>query len=190
LLNDVAELLGVQERLEPNLHPAELVERLDIILSGAQRFIVQFDPAVLALNVRDRKRTLRTLGYHIFRIAQCFVAVAAKDVSGLRYEALTAEPPADVVTTADIARFGEDVRTMVRQWWAAQGDGSEGEVLTTYYGPQTVHELLERTTWHCGQHVRQLMALLEQDYGKALDGGAVPASVFEGLPMPREAWDG
>ena len=40
--------------------------------------------------------------------------------------------------------------------------------LPTYYGPQTLHELMERTTWHCGQNVRQYMMLLEKE-GVALD---------------------
>ena len=30
----------------------------------------------------------------------------------------------------------------------------------TYYGEQTLHEYLERSTWHVGQHVRQWIMLL------------------------------
>jgi hypothetical protein len=58
----------------------------------------------------------------------------------------------------------------------------------TYYGPQLLHELMERTTWHCGQHVRQWFMLL----GMA---GITPAvtlddTAFGGLPMPSSVWDG
>jgi hypothetical protein len=31
-----------------------------------------------------------------------------------------------------------------------------------YYGDVTLHEFLERTTWHSGQHVRQLMMVLDK----------------------------
>jgi hypothetical protein len=47
---------------------------------------------------------------------------------------------------------------------------------------------MERTTWHCGQHVRQWFMLL----GMA---GVVPVvtlddTAFACLPMPSSVWDG
>ena len=60
--------------------------------------------------------------------------------------------------------------------------------LATYYGPQTLHELFERTTWHSGQHARQWMMLLDKE------GVAHPKPLndadFARLPMPQNVWDG
>lgn len=59
-------------------------------------------------------------------------------------------------------------------------------VVETYYGPKTAHELLERTTWHAAQHLRQLYAFLER-MGVSVDNPLGEAD-FEGLPMPKEVW--
>ena len=58
-----------------------------------------------------------------------------------------------------------------------------------YYGEQTLHQFLERTTWHSGQHTRQLMWLLRTQFGVEPDD-PVPAAIFAGLPMPEAVWDG
>ena len=51
-----------------------------------------------------------------------------------------------------------------------------------------LHEYLERTTWHIGQHVRQWMMLLGVN-------GVTPDhplgdEAFAKLPMPSSVWDG
>ena len=60
--------------------------------------------------------------------------------------------------------------------------------IQTYYGPQILHETLERATWHSGQHVRQWIMLLGMQ-GITPDRPLTPAD-FAGLPMPINAWDG
>ena len=50
-----------------------------------------------------------------------------------------------------------------------------------------LHEVLERTCWHSGQHARQLMLVLESR-GIEPDGRLTDAD-FAGLPMPAEVWD-
>ncbi|RMF04668.1 MAG: hypothetical protein D6773_06145, partial [Alphaproteobacteria bacterium] len=56
-----------------------------------------------------------------------------------------------------------------------------------YYGDVTLHEVLERTGWHSGQHTRQLMLVLET-LGIVPDRPLTDAD-FAGLPMPKEVWD-
>lgn len=56
-------------------------------------------------------------------------------------------------------------------------------MVRTYYGPQSLHQLLERSTWHCTQHVRQLADVLTR-FGIAPDG-ALTADDLAGLPMPE-----
>jgi len=65
---------------------------------------------------------------------------------------------------------------------------SGARALETYYGPQSLHELLERTTWHSGQHVRQYMMLLEKE--GVTHHRPLVASDFAKLPMPQNVWDG
>ena len=79
------------------------------------------------------------------------------------------------------------MRQRFRDWWA-KGDTSPTKTLQTYYGPQSLHELMERTTWHAGQHVRQYMMLLEKE-GVGHHRPLV-ASDFAKLPMPQNVWDG
>jgi len=46
---------------------------------------------------------------------------------------------------------------------------------------------LERTTWHSGQHVRQLVMVLEM---LAIEPDRPPTKeTFAGLPMPDKVWD-
>jgi hypothetical protein len=47
---------------------------------------------------------------------------------------------------------------------------------------------MERTTWHCGQHVRQYMMLLEKE-GVSHHQPLKPPD-FTKLPFPQNVWDG
>ncbi len=68
-------------------------------------------------------------------------------------------PPPDTVRTgAAIAEYGDGVRRRLREWWAREQGRSPKDLLETYYGPQTLHELLERSAWHSAQHVRHWSA--------------------------------
>jgi hypothetical protein len=51
-----------------------------------------------------------------------------------------------------------------------------------------LHEYLERTTWHVGQHVRQWVMLLDM---AGISADRPPgAADFADLPMPSQVWDG
>ena len=63
-------------------------------------------------------------------------------------------------TFADIAAFGEQVRSNLVSWWARETRQVGQDPVQTYYGPQILHETMERATWHSGQHVRQWIMLL------------------------------
>jgi len=53
----------------------------------------------------------------------------------------------------------------------------------TYYGPQKLHEVLERSTWHIGQHTRQWVMLLGMQESPR---SALGESDFADLPMPKQ----
>ena len=184
-IRDVVAFLGLDAAPGPELSPRELVERLDLILSAARRYTLQMPAAELATAQPNRPRTYRALLYHIFRIPDAFLEMTRGGT--LEYEMLVAPPPEEMRTTGDIAAYGEAVRQGVLAWWRARDDETCGESVPTYYGAQPLHDVLERTTWHPCQHVRQVMALLER-----LDiqpDRPLTAADLSGLPLPAGVWD-
>ncbi len=185
-IGHVVRFLGLNEATGPVLSPDQLIQRLDRFLTTAARIIPQMPDDRLETEVPNRPRTYRVLGHHIFRIPEVFLEVAAG--GRLTYEALAVAPPDDMRTSAAIAAYGGAVRQALIAWWQAKADKSGRDLLDTYYGPQSLHEVLERTTWHAGQHVRQWHMLLGMA-GIAPDGPLVDAD-FDKLPMPSSVWDG
>ncbi len=182
----VVKFLGLNEATGPVLSPAPLVARLEMFLAAAERFIPQMPDALLTVEVPNRPRTYRVLGHHMFRVAETFLEVAAG--AALTHESLTIPPPEAMQHAADIVAYGSAVHHRLAAWWDAKQDKSGRETVQTYYGPQLLHEYLERTTWHVGQHVRQWMMLLrmadiEPDH-------PLGDETFTSLPMPSSVWDG
>jgi hypothetical protein len=185
-IGHVVKFLGLNEATGPVLSPGQLIARLEVFLDAAERLIPQMPDARLTVEVPNRPRTYRVLGHHIFRIAETFLEVA--DGAALAYDSLIAAPPDAMRHTADIVAYGSDVHRRLVVWWDAKADKSGRETVQTYYGPQLLHEYLERTTWHVGQHVRQWMMLLRM-------AGIEPErplgdEAFTSLPMPSSVWDG
>ncbi|MBI3455456.1 MAG: DinB family protein [Candidatus Rokubacteria bacterium] len=177
-----AELVGVAYREPPRLPPTELARRLDRILAAAERAIRQVPDEHLDMTHPGRNRSVRQLGYHIFRLSLAFRDAMAE--RRLPEAWLKDEAPADLADGAAIARYGGTVRARLTEWLAQPGawDG----VVATYYGPQTGHELLERTAWHAAQHLRQLYAFLAR-MGVTPEAPLTDADL-EGLPLPAEVW--
>jgi hypothetical protein len=183
----VVKFLGLNEKTGPELTPPQLVARLETFLDAALRFIPQMPDDKLDTEVPNRPRSYRVLGHHMFRVAEMFLEVA-QNGEPLTYEKLTVRPPDDVRTTADIVAYGAGVRARLAAWWAATADKSGRETVQTYYGPQMLHEYLERTTWHVGQHTRQWMMLLGM--AGITPDRALGDADFARLPMPTSVWDG
>ncbi len=185
-IGHVVKFLGLNEATGPVLSPDQLIARLDGFLDAAIRMIPQMPDAKLATEVPNRPRSYRVLGHHIFRIAETFLEVG--NGAALVYERLTVRPPEAMQSTADMVAYGADVRRRLTAWWAAKPDKSGRDPVQTYYGPQILHEYLERSTWHVGQHVRQWVMLLGMA-GIAPDRPPGDAD-FANLPMPSQVWDG
>jgi uncharacterized damage-inducible protein DinB len=184
-IGDVAEFLGLDVDTSPQLAPSELVDKLDTILSAAQRYIDQFPAERLHENVLDRRRSYRELSYHVFRIAEAFLDAA--EGGELTYDYYADKPPDDMRTAENITAYGETVRRRLLAWWSSAEDRSCRSTARTYFGEKPLHEVLERTTWHTGQHVRQIMMLLER---MGIDPERpLTADDFAGLPMPQKVWD-
>jgi len=185
-LGHVVKFLNLNEATGPVLSPDALIERLDVFLGAAIRMIPQMPDDKLSTEVPNRPRSYRVLGHHMFRIAETFIEVA--NGATLEYGQLTSPPQDAMRTTADIVTYGADVRRRLASWWAANPDKSARQTVQTYYGPQMLHEYLERSTWHVGQHVRQWVMLLGM---AGIEADRPPGEAdFAGLPMPSQVWDG
>ena len=185
-LGHVVKFIGLNEATGPVLSPAQLMERLDLFVATAIRIVPQMPDGLLMQEVPGRPRSYLALGHHLFRIPEGLIQVAGG--ATLTNGMLTDGPPPEINSSAALGAYGQRVLDALRGWWDAKSDRAGGETVQTYYGPQLLHELQERTTWHCGQHVRQWYMLL----GMA---GIEPATklndtAFTGLPMPSSVWDG
>ena len=180
----IVEFLGLNERTGPELSTDELAARVDKYMGAALELIPLMPSDRLGIHVPGRPRSYRTLAFHLFRVVAAFLD--ANQGTTLEQAAFREEPAADADTAALVA-YGESVRKRFKDWWA-QGDTAPTKALPTYYGAQSLHELMERTTWHCGQHVRQYMMLLEKE-GVTHPPPLTPPD-FTRLPFPQNVWDG
>ena len=183
-LPQIVAFLGLQEKSGPELSPAELYTRLDRFMTAAIGLLPLMPADRLDVHVPGRPRSYRALAFHLFRVVAAFLDAERGAI--LMQAAFREEPAADA-DMASVAAYGASVQERFRTWWA-HGDTGAARMLSTYYGAQSLHELLERTTWHSGQHVRQWMMLLEREgvmHDRPLD-----ETDFARLPMPRNVWDG
>ena len=182
-LGDLARFIGVEfDRAQ--LPPAELVQRIDLILAATQRYLHQFPTADLEEGLPGRERTILDLGYHIFVIPAAFLDAAQG--ARLTFDYFERTPGPEMRSAVQVAAYGESVRDALASWWRAAAAGRLG-TLDTYYGIHPTESVLERTAWHAAQHAHQLMALLEQR-GIAPDG-PIGEAELGGLPLPEGVYD-
>jgi hypothetical protein len=182
-LKQIVEFLGLNEKSGPELSVAELYARLDKFLGSAIALLPLMPHDRLDIHVPGRPRSYRDLAFHMFRVVDAFIDTYE---GATLVQAMFAEKPAPDADTASLVAFGAKVRARLNRWWAEHGDTPK--TLATYYGPQSLHELFERTTWHSGQHARQWMMLLDKEgvpHQKPLNDAD-----FARLPMPQNVWDG
>ncbi len=178
----LAELVGARYQERKALSPAELAERLDAVLAATERAIRQVPREHLGMKKPGRDRTVRQLGFHVFRVAASFVDT--RDQGHLIADWFEENAPPEMADGEAVARYGETVRKRLRAYYARPG-WCDGEV-STYYGPQSAPDFMERTTWHAAQHLRQIYWFLDQ---MGVEGDApLTDADLEGLPFPQEVW--
>jgi hypothetical protein len=180
----IVDFLGLNEKSGPELSADELAARIDKYVGAALELIPMMPYDRLDTFVPGRPRSYRTLAFHLFRVVAAFLD--ANEGTTLAQAAFREEPAPDA-DTATLVAYGQSVRERFKVWWG-NGDTSPAKELPTYYGPQSLHELMERTTWHCGQHVRQFMMLLEKE--GVSHHTPLKAPDFTKLPFPQNVWDG
>jgi hypothetical protein len=187
-LEDVAEFVGLEGTGHTPLPPDQLVNKWIIALRAAQRFANQLPDEVLLQDViPNRPRTIRIMTHHIFRICEAFLD---STINGTEYAVGHANlPPADgtCMKGAEIAAYGEGAIKRLEQWWAGVQDKSLSAEIPTYYGPQPLHVVFERSTWHSAQHARQLAHVLERNNIKP--DQPLTADDLAGLPLPERLFE-
>ena len=178
-----AALLGVAAPAAERLPAAVLAARLDRILAATQALLAPLSAEQLDWRPPERDRTVRDLGHHVFRLSLAFVD--GVDLGRFPESWLQEPAPGDLRDGADLARYGVLVRARLTGWFEGAGGDEFERVIDVYYGPQSGHAMLERTTWHAAQHLRQLHDLAGR-LGTA--AAALPQDAFEGLPLPRAVW--
>lgn len=181
-LEDVARIVGVEYDAAP-LPVADLYRRLDLVLDATRRYVQSLSGADLDRELPNRPRTVGELVYHTISVAESFL----EHEDGSPLERYKPEPEWANRSTDSLATYGRNVHVRLRDWY--EGPGSErdwSETANVYYGEPTVHEFLERTTWHAGQHTRQLEWVLVETFDESVD--SLEADVWEGLPMPEKVW--
>jgi hypothetical protein len=187
-LEDVAEFVGLQGTGHTPLPPDQLIAKWTNVLRAAQRLVRQIPDEKMADRViPNRDRPIRLLAHHVFRIGEAFLETA---IDGVEYAVQAANvPPAEgtFATGKEIARYGDEVIARLEKWWARLADKSASQQLPTFYGPQPLHQVLERSTWHSAQHGRQLAHVLER-YGIVPDRPLTQQDLA-GLPLPERLFE-
>ena len=185
-LTSIARLVGINLGNIEHLPPAELVRRIKLVLAAAARFFAQIPEDRLGDLLPGRPRSYAQLGWHLFNVVDAFL----EHEQGIPLEATAYNRvPVAGITGAQILEYGAEVCRRFEAWWQAaetRADWARGA--SVYYGDVSCHEFLERTTWHAGQHARQLMWILEGKLQIAPHQPIDPAT-WVGLPMPEKVWD-
>jgi hypothetical protein len=184
-IGHVVKFLGLNEATGPVLSPVALKQRLDLFVRTAIQIVPQMPDRLFATEVPNRPRSYLELGHHLFRIPEGMIEVARG--ATLVNAMLTGGPPPQMNTGAALKSYGEQVLASLHTWWDIEVDQTGRQTVQTYYGPQTLHEVMERTTWHCGQHVRQWFMLLAM--AKLTPVTILDDAAFADLPMPGSVWD-
>ena len=186
-LKAIADLVGFAYEPPVMLEPAVLHAKWDRVLESACRYIRQIPAAGMPLKSPDRDRSLFELCFHVVQIGRVFLRAYDEDVRE-SWRGMAGNVPEHIRTGEDLAVCGEETRRLLNEWWENAGRHDPlDRVLETYWGAHTLHEVLERETWHTAQHTRQVLMFLERL-------GVVPDRPFTtedlaGLPLPERVWD-
>ena len=185
-LKEIARLVGIDLGVVRHLPPDELARRIDLVLDGAARFFAQIPLHHLDDQLPGRPRSYAQLAWHLFNVVDAFL----EHEQGIPLQAAAYNRvPAPGTSRQQILDYGADVRTRFEAWWQAANTRTDwAHRAEVYYADVSRHEFLERTTWHAGQHSRQLMWILEDKLHIGPDRPIDPVT-WNGLPMPEKVWD-
>jgi hypothetical protein len=187
-LENVARFVGLAGTGHEPLPPEALITKWMNVLRAAQAYVRQMPDARLTERaIPNRDRAIRLVCHHVFRIAEAFVETMTQGTEYWEWHAQQEPTEGTMLTSEEIARYGEDVMRRLEGWWVSLEDRSGRQPVKTYMGEQPMHAVLERSAWHSAQHARQLAALLER-YGIAPER-PLTSEDLAGLPLPERLWE-
>lgn len=189
MLAEVASLAGLIAERSKMLSPTELADRLFATLATAASALQQFPETRLGENFLDRPRTVADLIFHIFNVADAFIELTeGKPLTFESYNRTPAPDPVLLKLRAGLVAYADSVRARALVCFSDQADMFDWQQqANVYYGAQSLHQFLERTTWHCLQHTRQLMALLTDS--RVSPDMPLDSALLDSLPLPLNVWD-
>jgi hypothetical protein len=169
----------------PLLSPAELVERTDMFMAACQRYARQFPDRLAHEMLPYRDWNYMKLVHHVFFIALVFVNQMRGEGAPVAV-AFEMPVPDDMTSFEQAAAYGEEMRATLKNWWDSPDRIDFAHEFKTRAGSRTAHQVLERTCWHIGQHVRQVEHMVKEN-GIAPNGPLTPA-MLDKLPLPVNVW--
>jgi hypothetical protein len=186
-LRGISKMIGLTYQERRMLSPEQLYQRLLIVLDATCRYCLQVPPEKLTHSQLDRpNRTFRSLGIHAIQMAAAFLDSIETGRVDLKGRPLP-EGAAESWAGSQIADFGREIRNEVSAWWAATGRSLPMDrPIENNWGITTLHQTMERQTWHAAQHCRQLIMFLDQLGVEP--NGRLTSRDLEGLPLPENVW--
>ncbi len=179
-LRQVAQLLGVACDAGPALPAAALVARAGQLLQVATRLLDLVPADRLHDELPGRARSYLSLGNHVVAIGQALLEV----LQGAPFDGARGAAEADPLQSpALLTRAAADLADALPG--ALPPDVAQ-RTIATFYGPQDLHSVIERCTWHIAQHTRQLDMVLDI---VGVDHPPVATELLRDLPLPMDVWD-
>jgi len=187
VIAEVARIAGIPWKRTTPLAPAVLAERADTVMRCALRLAASIPEARLDIQFPGRPRSYRQITAHIVQIFEVYLDLVEhrRRVEHADYEQ---DVPAHVHDRPELIAYGDAIRRRFAAWWAREGAKTDYAARAdVYYGVQTLHEFMERTVWHAGQHTRQLQLAVEK-LGLTVDPPLTDRELA-GLPLPENIYD-
>lgn len=184
-LENVAELVGIE--YDAGILPVEeLYTRLDTILSATQSSLAQIPEEEWETYVPNRPRSYADLVQHIFSLPDVFImheaGVPMDNVPRMEHHW-------DHHSEVALSTYGHSVQDRLADWFEGPGQTCDWSATAdVFWGQPTKHEFFERTTWHTGQHARQLEWVLENELEIDVTNKIDP-EIWEELPIPEKVWN-
>lgn len=188
MIAQVNVLAGIAVQSEDKLTPVELADRMAGFLPVLKAYVSQMPADRFDEQLPGRPRSYGNLACHCAEIIDLFLKVL-QDNHHLVFDDYEHPIPAACDTPEKLSQYVSQVAERLSRWTQSGLAVQDFDMIpTVYYGAPTVHEFMERTAWHSGQHLRQLNLVLINKLG-VNPQPVLSDALFKGLPMPHLVWD-
>ena len=188
MISQVNVLAGIADQSSGKLPPAELAERMAGYLPVLKAYVSQLPADRFDEQLPGRPRSYGNLACHCAEIIDLFLKVL-QDKHPLVFDDYEHPTPPEHDNPEKLSQYVSQVSERLTRWTQTGLPKQDFDMVAkVYYGTPTVHEFMERTAWHSGQHLRQLNMVLINKLGLKPEPG-LSDTLFKGLPMPHLVWD-